>query len=84
MITYIKSVLIHFKEENNLFGKVFIYQNIIETKKIKSLVDNNKSIELIDISSFITNNKEKNTYKFLGYVENGSSLRGIDVWFEFN
>ena len=79
MITYIKSVLIHFKEENDLFEKVFIYQNIIETKKIKNLVDNNKSIELIDISSFITNNKEKNSYKFLGYVENGSSLKGIDV-----
>jgi len=79
MIAYVKSVLINLKEENNLFEKVFMYQNMIETKKIKSLIDNNKSIELIDISNFITNNKEKNSYKFLGYVENGSSLKGIDV-----
>ena len=79
MINYIESVLINFKEENELFEKVFIYQNINETKKIKKLVDSNKNIELIDISNFITNNKVKTSYKFLSYVENGSSLKGIDV-----
>ena len=76
VIDYLKGILIDKKNKYNIFDKVFIYQSFDDKKNIESILNNN--IDLLDISSFF-NSKESNKFKFLSYVENGTSLKGIDV-----
>ena len=58
---------------------VYVYQTKMNDTLIKSYVNNKKvNVKLLDISK-IFNFKNKNPYQFLQYVENGISLKGIDV-----
>ena len=60
-------------------SQVYVYQTKMNDSFIKSYVNNKKiNVNLLDISK-IFNFKNKNPYKFLPYVENGISLKGIDV-----
>lgn len=60
-------------------SNVFVYQNKKNESLIKSFVNDKKmKIKLLDLSR-IFQNKTKNPYNFLSYVENGISFRGIDV-----
>jgi len=58
---------------------VYVYQTKMNDALIKSYVNNKKiNVKLLDISK-IFNFKNKNPYQLLQYVENGISLKGIDV-----
>ncbi len=58
---------------------VYVYQTKMNDTLIKSYVNNKKiNVKLLDISK-IFNFKNKNPYQLLQYVENGISLKGIDV-----
>ena len=78
IIDYIKLVLIEKNNNYKVFDKVFIYQSFGDKKNIESILNNNNNIDLLDISNFFKNN-ENNKLKLSGYVENGTSLKGIDV-----
>ena len=57
----------------------FVYQTKRDNRYIKNITDDNKlNITLIDITG-IFNSSKNNKYLCLPYVENGISLRGIDV-----
>ena len=62
-----------------LVDSTFVYQTKKDNRFIKKINDNDKlNITLIDIAS-IFNSSKKNKYHYFPYIENGISLRGIDV-----
>ena len=65
------------KKISNYIGKFFIYQTKKETEFINK-VCLNTVVEIIDISKLFKN-YTYSKYKLLPYVENGISLKGIDV-----
>ena len=67
--------------ENNNIDKIFLYQTKIDTKDISNILNKNlDNLILMDPSSFISiKEANKGKFKFLGYNENGISLRGVDV-----
>lgn len=59
--------------------RTFVYQTKKDNRYIKKITNNDRlNITLIDVAS-IFNSSKKNKYHYLPYIENGISLRGIDV-----
>ena len=77
LLSNIKSIL---NGGNENIDKIFLYQTKSDIKDISNFLSKNiNNLILMDISSFIDIKNNKNKFKFLGYNENGISLRGIDV-----
>ena len=74
---FIKSIFVDKKEFNEV-KNIYVYQTKDDMLFIKKTVESFSNIQPLDISIlFDDSNKKK--YKFLPYVENGISLKGIDV-----
>ena len=76
VVDFLKSVLIDNSSKSDFCEKVLVYQCSNDKKNIESILDEN--IEVINISSFF-DDSDDNKFKFLNYVENSNSLKGIDV-----
>ena len=75
---FIDKVIIE-KESTNSIQNIFVYQTKSNFSLIKEYINNEKlKIKLLNVSN-IFNSKIKNEYNLLPYVENGISLRGVDV-----
>ena len=67
------------KEKNKFIDSAFVYQTKNDNRYIKKITNDNKlNIKLVDITG-IFNSSKQNKYNCLPYIENGMSLRGIDV-----
>ena len=75
---FIKQTVIK-KQSFDKIDEVYVYQTKMNESLLKKYTENKKiNVKLLDISK-IFNCKNKNSYKFLPYAENGISLRGVDV-----
>ena len=75
---FINKIIIERKSYNNI-KNIFVYQTKSNYSLIKSYVNDKKlNVKLLNISN-IFNEKVKSEYNLLPYVENGISLRGVDV-----
>ena len=78
LTNFISHTLINNKKYESI-DSTFVYQTKKDNRYIKKITDGNKlNITLIDITG-IFNSSKNNKYLCLPYVENGISLRGIDV-----
>ena len=75
---FIKQTLIN-NEKYKYVDATFVYQTKKDNRYIKKITKKKLNITMIDITS-IFNSTKKNKYHYLPYIENGISLRGIDVW----
>ena len=75
---FINHTLINNKKYE-VINRAFVYQTKKDNRYIKKITNDNKlNITLIDIAGLF-NSSKNNKYHYLPYIENGISLRGIDV-----
>ena len=76
---FLNATLFNKKNSRNM-KSVFIYQTSTNSNKIKKIILNNSTIEVIDfLKVFNVQANNTNLYKYMPYIENGMSFRGIDV-----
>ncbi len=79
LINCITAILIN-KSNYDRFDNIFIYQtkqNISEINKIVNL--NFKNITIISFNKMIDKNMDNNFFKYMPFVENGITFKGLDV-----
>ena len=80
LISSIRSLV--FTEDNSVSftDNIYVYQTKSDFSFIKKIVNKNKKIKIMNISSnFLNKNKKNINYSLIGFNENGNSLKGIDV-----
>ena len=74
---YIKDVIIDNKE-SDFKSRIILYQTKSDFNYIKTIINKNKNLEFLDMAHLFDDNKV-NKFKIMPYIENGFSLRGVDV-----
>ena len=74
---FIEQTLINNKK-NDFIKSTFVYQTKKDNRYMKKIADDKLNIKIIDIRNLF-NSSKNNKYHYLPYIENGMSLRGIDV-----
>ena len=78
IVSLLNTILIH-KSNNVNMENIFIYQTKENKDTLKDIIDLKiDSIEIIDINLLIPQ-KSKDFYKFMPYLENGISFKGLDL-----
>ena len=78
IVSLLNTILIH-KSNNVNMENIFIYQTKENKDTLKDIIDLKiDSIKIIDINLLIPQ-KSKDFYKFMPYLENGISFKGLDL-----